>query len=332
MSRVTIKDVANKAGVSISTVSRVLTGSAKVSGKVRQCVVEAVELLGYEPNMAAQMMKGMPLKSIGLIMPNVNSVMFPAAVRGIEDVATLEGYSLMLCNTEENHEREAYYVDDFIRRSIDGFIFMTATPNHTKIVELHEKNFPVVAYNRHLPGKTDAVVLDNYDSGYKVADYLISRGLKKIAYMGGWTRLHLYQQRLIGVQDRLREAGLSIDPGMLFKDLDATEDGYFTTMGMIKNGYRPDAIIAASDLKAVGVVKALQELKVSIPGDISVISFDNIDIAKWMTPALTTMAQPFYELGRIACRRLLQRINAKSELPVRTYEIKSELIVRDSVI
>ncbi|MDR3048897.1 MAG: LacI family transcriptional regulator [Elusimicrobiota bacterium] len=329
---VTIKDVAKKAGVSASTVSRALSNGAKVSEDIKQRVISAAVELNYEPNMAAQMLKGSKQKAIGLIMPNVNNVMFPQTVKGIEDEAFINGYSLMICNTGENNFVEEQYVDSFMRRSIDGIIFMTAQINNTKILDLHKKDFPVIALNRHIPDTTDAVVLDNYWSGYKVTDYLLSKGIKKIAYFDGWHYLDLYQQRVKAARARLQESGLYIDDKMYYKDLDALDDGYMAAKDLFANGHRPEAVIAASDLKAIGIIKALHELKISIPQDVSVISFDNIDIAQWITPSLTTMAQPFYKMGRGACKRLLERIESKIPLKERVYKLRGDLIIRDSVI
>ena len=331
-SHVTIKDVAQKAGVSISAVSRALSGGANVSEDIKSRVFSAANDLKYEPNIAAQMLKGAKLKAIGLIMPNVNNVMFPQIVKGIEDEAFPNGYSLLICNTDERRDIEERYVDSFTRRAIDGIIFMTSHIRNTAILDLHKKGFPVIALNRHIPNTTDAVVLDNFWCGYKVADYLISRGIKKIAYLDGWDYLDLYKQRIKAVRKCLDENSLSIDPQMYYRNLDALDDGYMAAKDLLSNGHRPQAIIAASDLKAIGAIKAIQELKLSIPKDISIISFDNIDISRWIEPALTTVAQPFYKMGREACRRFLERISSKTRLKERTYKIKGDLIIRDSVI
>lgn len=329
---ITIKEVAQKSGVSISTVSRALSGGANVSEDIKRRVMNAASDLKYEPNMAAQMLKGAPLKALGLIMPNVSAVMFPSIVKGIEDEAFPNGYSLFICNTDERRDIEEQYIDSFTRRSIDGIIFMTAHINNTRIVDLHKKGFPVIALNRHIPKVTDAVVMDNYWGGYKNADYLISKGIRKIAYLDGWNYLELYRQRIKAVRKRLSESGLEIPEKMYFKNLDALDDGYAATKELFESGQRPEAIIAASDLKAIGAIKALNELKMQIPKDISIISFDNIDISQWINPALTTMAQPFYKMGRQSCRRLLERIASKTPLKETTFAIKGDLIIRDSVI
>lgn len=329
---VNIKDVARAAGVSPSTVSRVLGGSVPVAADTREKVIKVVKELNYQPNAVAQGLKGGRIKTIGLIIPNVRNLVFPAAVRGIEDTANQHGYTVVLCNADDDVKKEIFYIEALKRRLVDGFIFCTARPSHTHITGLREAGFPVVSLLRHSGSEVDAVVLDNANGAYEATKYLISRGMKKIAVLNGWLDLVLYQDRLAGFRRAMAEAGLAVDESLVVSGVGGWEDGYRTMDEILARGTIPEAVFAMSDPKAFGVIRAIKDRGMRIPEDISVMGFDDVDFAAMTDPPLTTVAQPFYEMGVVACKRLLKLIEAKKRPPAKIQVFPARLVIRRSVI
>lgn len=329
---VNIKDVARAAGVSPSTVSRVLGGSVPVAAETREKVIKVVKELNYQPNAVAQGLKGGRLKTIGLIIPNVRNLVFPAAVRGIEDTANQHGYTVVLCNADDDVKKEIFYIEALKRRLVDGFIFCTARPSHTHIAGLREAGFPVVSLLRHSGSEVDAVILDNANGAYEATKYLISRGLKKIAVLNGWLDLVLYQDRLAGFRRAMAEAGLPVDETLVVSGVGGWEDGYRTMDEMLSRGAAPEAVFAMSDPKAFGVIRAIKDRGLRIPEDISVMGFDDVDFAAMTDPPLTTVAQPFYDMGVVACKRLLKLIEAKKRPAAKIQVFPARLVIRRSVI
>lgn len=329
----TIKEVAKRAGVSPSTVSRVLTGNVPVSDAARDRVLSAVRELNYQPNVLAQGLKGGRIKTIGLLVPNVRNLVFPAAIRGIEDMANKHGYTVVLCNTDENPAKERFYIDNLRRRLIDGFIFSTARPGNDLILRLQEEGFPVVCLIRQHPDVTaDAVVLDNYGGAYAAVRYMLGRGLRQIALINGSLDILLYRQRFEGYQSALAEAGQSLPPEYIVHDISGWEDAWQAMTTMLQSGVRPDAVFATSDPKAVGVIRAVKDAGLRVPEDISVMGFDNFDLAAHLDPPLTTVAQPFYDMGAKACERLIKIIEAKRRPQPRVKVLPAQLVIRKSVI
>lgn len=329
---VNIKEVAKKAGVSASTVSRVLTGHIPVSADARQKVLDAVKALDYQPNPLAQGLKGGRIKTIGLFIPNVRDLVFPAAIRGIEDTAKQHGYTVILCNTDDSEEKELSYIQSLQRRFINGFILSTARMDSHHLRKLQEEQFPVVCLIRHLGDETmDAVVLDNLDGAYQATAYLLRQGKRDIAIINGDTRVLLYQQRFAGYKKAHEEIGATPDSRLIFHNVKGWDDSGRVVTDLLASGLRPDAIFAASDPKAIGVLRAIKDFGLKVPEDISVIGFDNSDIAAFLDPPLTTVAQPFYEMGVRACEKLIKLIEGKRRSRARVEIFPARLVIRGSV-
>ena len=329
---VNIKEVAKAAGVSPSTVSRVLTGKIPVNDDTRARVLNAVATMNYQPNACAQGLKGGRLHTIGLVIPNVRNLVFPAAIRGIEDMAKQNGYTVVLCNTDEDIEKERFYIESLRRRLIDGFIFSTARPGHEYLLDLHNEGVPVVFFIREFGNSVNTVVLDNEGGAYQATNYMISRGMKKIALINGRLDLPLYQHRYDGYKRALREAGLQETPGMVIHDVSGWDDGYQAMCELLDKNIRPDAVFATSDPKAIGVIKAIQDAGLRVPQDISVMGFDDLDFSAMLNPPLTTVAQPFYEMGIRACKRLIQLIEKGKSSKSKVDVLPAELVIRQSVV
>ena len=326
-----IKEVAKKAGVSPSTVSRVLSGKIPVSDTARQRVLAAVKQFDYQPNPAARSLKGGSLKTIGLFVPNVRNLVFPAAIRGIEDVAQKYGYTLVLCNTDEIPEKEAAYVSHLRRRLIDGFIVSTVKDGNSRFWSDLDEGFPVVYLIRHAGYKTDAVVFDNFAGAYKATQYLLEMGHRKIALINGNIDILLYRERFQGYCQALQDHGISLDEEFVVQDVSGWDESFAAMKKLLRQRERPDAVFATNDPKAIGVMRAIKDAGLKIPGDISVIGVDNSDIAGFLDPPLTTVAQPFYEMGAKACEKLIRIIEKKRRVGSKVEVFPAQLVVRDSV-
>lgn len=327
-----IREVAKRAGVSPSTVSRVVGGLVTVAPATKSKVIAAIAELNYRPNMVAQRLKGGSLKSIGLIIPNVRSLVFPAAIRGIEDVATSHGYIVVLCNTDEDPQQEKAYIEGLRSRFIDGFIFSTARPDYQNIKELQADNFPLVLLIRQMDNTADAVVVNNFDGAYQATKYMIGRGLKRIGLINGPMDIPLYQERFRGFSQALAEAGLPLLTDAVVHGVYGWEDGYQVTMDLLRKGIHVDSIFATSDPKALGVMRAVKDFGLNVPKDISVMGFDNSDIAPLLDPPLTTMDQPFYEMGAKACDSLIKIIEGTRASKPKVDVLPAELVIRGSVV
>jgi len=329
---VNIKEVAKAAGVSTSTVSRVLTGKIPVSEEAKARVMDAVEKLNYQPNAFAQGLKGGRLHTIGLVVPNVRSLVFPAAIRGIEDTAGQYGYTVVLCNTDESVDKERLYIENLRRRLIDGFIFSTARPGHEYLLDLQEEGVPAVFLIRQLGKSVNTVVLDNEGGAYEATRYMLSRGLKNIALINGSLDLPLYRHRYEGYLRALSEAKITESADLVVHGIGGWDDGYQVMKELLESGHRPDAVFATSDPKAMGIIRAIRDMGLRVPQDISVMGFDNLDFSAQIDPPLTTVAQPFYEMGVRACRRLIQLIEKGQYGRAKVEVLPAQLVIRKSVI
>lgn len=328
---VTINDVAKRAGVSTSTVSRALSGKVVVNKGTKEMIMQAVRELNYQPNALAKGLKEGKSHTVGLILPNVRDLVFPAAIKGISEVLEQHGYTLILCNTDENLETEKKQVENLQNRLVDGLIFSTAKEESKHLFKLKDNGFPMVLLLRHLGDSIDAVIIDNFKGAYDATKFLIERGHRKIALINGTLELELYRERFNGYKAVLDEAGLTFRDELVVQNVMSWEGGYQAINELLDRGVVPEAVFATSDPKALGVIKALKAKGFRVPGDISVIGFDNIEMAEMMDPPLTTVSQPFYEAGVKAAKRLIKLMNSKRNLKPVVEKLEAKLLVRSSV-
>jgi len=325
----TLKDVAERAGVSTSTVSRTITGKVHVDEQTQQRVWAAIKELDYKPNMLAKSLKEGRTNTVALVIPNIRNPIFPAVTRGAEDIARKNGFTLILCNTDENIDVEKEYIEKLTNRWIDGFIFATARDSSRHLLDLKEQGIPLVFMIRSMEGCNNRVVVDNITGAYKATEYLISRGCKNIAFINGPLDIDLYRQRLEGYEGALKTHNIEVDNNIIINNVDDQDNGYQAVLSLLNKNLPIDAIFAASDPKAVSAIKAIKHKGLSVPDDISVIGFDDLDIASIVEPGLTTIAQPAYELGASAMDMLIKII--KKRRNVRPVVFDTELVVRQSV-
>ena len=328
---VTIKDVARIAGVSIGTVSAALNDKPGVGADTKFRVLAAAEKLGYELNILARALVTKKTHTIGLVISDISNPFFTRVVRGIEDVANENGFNLVLCNTDEEGQKEKAYLRILQRKQVDGFIIVSSERNSTHINSLLEDNVPVVLLDRKLEGiHADSVVVDNIEGSYQAISHLINMGHRKVGIIHGPETIMTGRDRLEGYQRALRDYNLPLDSKYIKEGNFKQEGGYSMTLELLDLEDPPSALFVANNLMTVGAFKALRERGIKIPEEMALIGFDDMEWASLASPPLTAVSQPTYKLGTSAANLLLNRI--KTRAPQRAQEIvlKPELVIRES--
>jgi LacI family transcriptional regulator len=327
---VTIKEVAKHVGVSTATVSHVINNTRFVSEKLRQKVLEAIEELNYHPNGIARSLVKRRTHTIGIIISDIMNPFYTAIVRGVEDVAHQRGYNVILCNTDEDPGKETIYFQVLMEKRIDGLVISTAFKDGVHPFLSKLKMIPVVSIVRKIEGLDgDAVVGDNVGGAYKAVQHLIESGHRRIGMISGPAGLSSGFERLEGYKKALEEHEIPIDPSLVKYGDFKRESGFHLTQEMFQRQDPPSALFVANNQMALGVLSALNELKIRIPRDLSLISFDNMEWYSFLNPPITTVEHSPYLMGRTAGEMLLRRIAKKRKRP-KTITIQSDLSIRGS--
>jgi len=325
----TIRDVALKAGVSPATVSRALNGHTSVEPALAQRVRDAALSLDYRPNAAARNLRRSSTTLWAAIVSDVQNPFFTSMVRGIEDIAQAAGFSVVLCNSDEDPGKEAAYVAAVRSEQMAG-VLISPSGGSDSLRILGESNIPAVCIDRTAPGiSADAVLVNNEEGAFQATMHLVEGGYRRIACVTGPRRVSTATERLAGYRRALRQAGLPYDRALV-KHADFREAGGYRAMRtLLDDGSRPDAVFATNNLMAVGVLECLAAADQRIPEDVAFVGFDEIPWAGLVRPSITTVEQPTYELGSTGARLLLQRISAPQRSPV-LVTLQTQLRVRDS--
>lgn len=333
--KVTIQDVAKESGVSITTVSRVINNNYPVSEKTRKKVEEVVKRLDFKPNILARGLIHQKTDTIGVIVPSITNLFFPTVVKAIENILRKQGYSIYLCNTDNIDEEEVTYVNSLLARQVDGIIVIDPQTSNMKnrFYEKLQKEVPLVCINGYNRGISCNFVLNDEETGaVEAVEYLIGLGHKDIAFVRGESsysydlKENAYKEVLEKHGYRGNEEVINIGPG----NNDETMD---ITMNKIKNvlekSKHPTAFFACNDLMALGVVNACKKVGLDVPGDVSVVGFDNTVISSLVEPKLTTVDQNMYALGENAASMLLKNIKNKNA-STQKIVLNTKLIIRDT--
>ncbi|MDY7578782.1 LacI family DNA-binding transcriptional regulator [Herbaspirillum sp. RTI4] len=326
----TIKQVARLAGVSFTTVSHVINDTRPVSAAARARVLAAVEQLHYVPSALARSLKSQHTGTIGLIIPNNTNPYFSEVALGIEDYCYRAGYSVILCNFGDDPARQRNYLNVLLGKRCDGLIMAALGQADGEL--LHTKKIPVVLLDRAPRGHAfDAVDVDHVAGGMLAAQHLLELGRHRIACIGGPEDILLSRQRIEGVHIALEQAGLHL-ASALCRNADFTSMGGYqqaSSLLCLPPLQRPDAIFCCNDLMAIGVLRAAAEAGIAVPQALAVVGFDDIDLAQFVHPALTSVSQNARALGRMTAQCLLARI-ADPDLPLQQHRIMPQLHVRAS--
>ncbi len=323
-----IKDVAKVAGVSTATVSRVLSNGDHVRPEVRKRVMAAVEQLGYRPNLVARSLRSQQSNTIGLIVSDIRNPFFTSISRAVEDTAYEQGYSIFLCNTDENSEKEAIYLNLMRDESVAGVIFSPTRQTAANFASLNI-SFPTVIVDRSVgDAEVDAVLLDNVDSAFRLTTHLLERGYRRIAALCGETST-TGKERYTGYEKALRAYGLVPVAEYVKFIQPRAEAGYAATKKLLGAAQPPEALLTTNSLLAAGALQTIRERGLTIPDDVALVTFDETTWASLVQPPITLIAQPTYEIGQIATELLLQRI-ADPNRPTRQVILKGRLLERGS--
>jgi len=328
---VTIYDVAREAGVSMATVSRVVNNNPNVKPQTRKKVFEAIERLGYRPNAVARGLASKKTTTVGVVIPDISDSIVAEVARGIEDIANMYHYNIILSNADKKKDKEIRIINTLLEKQVDGLLFMggVITDEH---LDAFRTSVPVVLCGTTDEGKLiPSVTIDHEQAAYDAVKLLIDQGHKKIAMISvtlkdpatGYAR---YQ----GCKRAMEDAGLTLD------EQDVRIGNYRYESGMEAMSYflelpeRPTAVFAATDEMAIGAIHTIQDHGLRVPEDISVISIDNIRMASMVRPQLTTVAQPMYDIGAVSMRLLTKLMN-KEQIDQTQILLPHDVIKRNSV-
>ncbi|MEL7223079.1 MAG: LacI family DNA-binding transcriptional regulator [Bacteroidota bacterium] len=334
--QVTIKDIAKELNISVSTVSRALADNPLVKPATKRAVTELAAKLNYQPNFTALSLRNNTTRTLGVILPQVVHEFFATVLRGIEDVAYSNGYSVIICNTHESYEREVIDAKALVNGRVDGILACVSkeTEDYEHFHEFKKRNIPLVFFDCVVDGiETDKVIIDDCDAASSAVKHLIETGRKRIAYIGAPEGLLISKNRFKGYREALQSAGIDFDETLtIHMAAGDYEDGEESIEQLSKRGVAFDAVFAATDMLALGALKSLKKGGYAIPSDISVCGFSNWKISEIYEPSLTTVHQPGYDMGQSAAEMLFAQISHKGDEPYKsnTKVLKTSLIVRES--
>lgn len=326
-----IKDVARRANVSISTVSHVVNGTRFVSESARKQVQDAIRDLDYVPSAVARSLKSNSTKTLGMLIPNCTNPYFAEIVRSVEDHCFGAGYTLILCNTDDEPRRQTVYLQVLSEKRIDGLIIIS-TGNDSELLALVEGlTIPTVLLDREISHvHCDLVETAHMQGATMATEHLLGLGHKRIACIGGPTDLNSSVQRIQGWRNALDKAGFSDDAAQLVWHSDFTSQGGYEAMKQVmQSSIKPTAVFVCNDLMGIGALSAAHEAGIRVPQDISLVGFDDIELAHFSSPPLTTVAQPKQRMGEMAVDMLLERIQSKRE-QAKQVLLQPTLVVRAS--
>ena len=328
-----MKEIARIAGVSLGTVSNVLSGSAVVREPLRKRVMDAVDALDYQPSQLARGLRRDKTNMIGMIIPDVTNPFFPAVVRGAEDVAFANGFRLVLCNTDNDHAKELVHLNELRTYLPAGLIVIPSNfSDLTAQAESYRKSGTAVVCVDRLPRNWagDTVTADNQKGAYEATNYVLRQGHKQFAMILGPRDFTNVQDRLKGFKKALHESKIQANPEYLQEATFDQQGGYAKTMLLLRMIPRPTVIFAGNDMIAFGVLLALRDSGLRCPADISLIGFDNLELAEMTSPPLSSVAQPGYQMGLTAAQILVDRVRGDKG-PFKHIVLETALKIRDSV-
>jgi DNA-binding LacI/PurR family transcriptional regulator len=327
----TLKDVADYAHVSRATVSRVLNNNPNVDEDLRERVLEAVRVLGYQPNRAARRLRANTSDVFGLIISDIENPFFTSVVRGVEDAAYENQLSVVLCNSDEDPAKQRMYLQVMQAERVAGLII--SPTNFTDVqdfAKLRQLGIPIILLDRRIdPFEADAVTIDNVTGAYSAVKHLIGLDHKRIGIIGGSPTLTTGRDRYEGYRKALIDAGIKPDDKLVKIGDFRIDSGYHLALDFINSSQPPTAIFAANNLMTLGALRAMREHNIRIPDDMALVGFDDMPWSRDLYPPLTAVSQPTYELGQETVHLLVRRLS-DPDAPIRTVTLQPRLIIRES--
>lgn len=332
--KVTIADIAKKANVSKMTVSRVLSGKGQVAPKTRELILNIADSLNYQPNLVARSLASKYSMIIGVIIPKIEHLLLDNYISqiltGVTDIALENDYRILLCPVESKSEDGSDYMNLARSKLMDGLILLKTQIKDPNIGALADSGFPFILINHKRYSKNVNFVDSQNIQGARLAvQHLYEKGHRNIAFISGNMDESNGRDRLKGFKDAMNEFGLIINEDWIIQGGFIKETAYHESKKLFEGNKKPSAIFCADDYMAIGVMDTAKELGLKIPEDVAIVGFDDIEMAAYIHPTLTTIRQPIYELGRTAAQTLLNIIKEEQSIPVHKL-LNVELIERES--
>ena len=304
-----IKDVALRAGVSVTTVSHVVNGTRFVSEAARERVEEAIQMLGYVPSAIARSLKNSNTRTFGMVIPNNSNPYFAEIIQGVEDRCFAAGYNVILCNSNDDPERQASYIRTLAEKRIDGLVLVASGSDALVRAAIGELKIPLVLLDREVSGLDgDLVEVDHVAGGVIATRHLLDLGHPRVACISGPPGLSPSSQRRAGWKKALADANVDRRESDLARGDFTSRGGYLAMQTLLKRRPRPTAIFICNDLMAIGALAAAREAGVCVPDELSIVGFDDIELAAYSAPPLSTVVQPKLKIGTLAAELLLERV------------------------
>ncbi len=326
----TIKDVSKLAGVSVATVSRVINNNGYVKEETKNMIMKAMKSLNYQPNVMARGLAGKNTSTIALLVPDILNPYFPEVARSIEDAANKYGFNVILCNSDNDSNKETAYIELLKSKKVDGLIIASYMIQEAQILSLIEEDIPVVIIDRVF---TNSKIISYYSKNKHGAmlavEHLLEKGCTKIAHIAGPSYVQSSIDRTTGYEEKCISEGI-YQSGLIRKGDFNKEGGYKAMLDLLSAHPDIDGVFAANDLMAIGALKAIIKSGRRVPEDIKVIGFDDIPLASTVIPELTSIKQPIYDIGTLAMDSLMQMINGNKLDEAAKYELDVKVVCRES--
>lgn len=324
-------EVARRARVSISTVSRTINQTGKISEKTQEHVRRVMREMGYKPNRVARRLRaGGKCHLIGLIIPNIQNPFFADLARGVEDVAYRNNFAVLLCNYDEDPAKERFYLDVMQQESVDGVILPPIHEKDPAVLRVAQSGMPIVCVDRALAGASlDQVEIDNHRGAFEAVSHLVARGHTRIGMISGPADSSTGRERLAGYRHALADAGLAVSPDLVRYGDYKQASGRDLARDLLARRHPPTALFISNNLMTIGALEVVAERKLQIPRDLALLSFDDLPLAAVFNPPLSVVRQPAYEVGRSAADLLFKRLEDPSR-PATSLKLLPELVLRAS--
>ncbi|MGP4108268.1 catabolite control protein A [Virgibacillus sp. L01] len=327
---ITIYDVAREANVSMATVSRVVNGNPNVKPVTRKKVLATIEQLGYRPNAVARGLASKKTTTVGTIIPDISSIFFAELARGIEDIATMYKYNMILSNSDQNKDKELQLINTMLEKQVDGILFMGGNITDEHVKQFESSSIPVVlAATYDESNRIPSVNIDYEAAAFEATSFLIGKGNEKIAFISGQDDTLINQQKYKGYVRAFQEKSWSIDDEYILKGDYSYDSGLEAVDQLLTLNEKPTAVFVASDEMALGVIHGAQDKGYKVPEDLEVFGFDNTRLATMVRPTLSTIVQPMYDIGAVAMRLLTKYMN-KEEVEEKKVVLPHRIVERTS--
>jgi LacI family transcriptional regulator len=327
---ITIYDVAREANVSMATVSRVVNGNPNVKPTTRKKVLDTIERLGYRPNAVARGLASKKTTTVGAIIPDISSTFFSELARGIEDIAAMYKYNIILSSSDQNKDKEIHLINTMLEKQVDGIVFMGGRITEDHINEFQSARVPVVlAATQDEAHVLPSVNIDYEQAAYEVTKSLIERSKQQPVFITGSEHVQSNGLKYKGYLAALHDAAIKSDENLIIENESTYNGGMEAVTELLQVENRPNTVFVTTDEMAVGVIHGLQDSGIKVPADMEVFGFNNTRIAMMVRPTLTTIVQPMYDIGAVAMRLLTKYMN-KEEVNENTVILPHRMVERDS--